>query len=187
MLVGVSLLIRYTPYCMLKATECNTAMELHRKKMLYIPMTAEEEILNAFYKRQTILYARGLKLLWWITYLHLLILAAEDGFDIRPIYYLTIPSLLIYIGSYSEMDQPYCINTSTIFSSDKEDTLIYIQAYQKQLQYKVLNDEEQRRYDEDSAISKWYSLKLFAIKFGVISAVVLDIWFSIIYIVENFF
>jgi len=187
MLVGGFLLIRYTPYCTLKATERNAAMELHRKQLLSIPMSVEEEILNTFYKRQTILYTRGLKLLWWITYLHLLILAAEDGFDTRPIYYLAIPSLLIYIGSYTEIDHPYCVNTSSIFSSDKEEALLYIQAYQKQLQSKVLNDEEQRRYDEDSAICKWYGLKLFAIQFGVISTVALDAWFSILYIVENFF
>lgn len=186
MLVGGFLLIRYTPYCLLNISERYLAMELHRKKLLFLPMSTEEEALNTSYKRQTILYTRGLKLLWWTIYLHLLILAAEGGFDARPIYYLTISSLLIYIGSYTEMDQPYCVNTSSIFSSDKEETLLYIQTYQKQQQYEILDDKEQQLYNQDTAISKWYALKLFAILFGVLTAVTLDLWFSITYALQNF-
>lgn len=186
MLVGGFLLIRYTPYCLLNTSERDIAMELHRKKISYHSLTDQEEILNNSYKRQTVLFARGLKLLWWTIYLHLLILAAEGGFDARPIYYLTIPSILIYIGSYTEMDQPYCVNTSSIFSSDKEETLLYIQTYQKQQQSKILDDKEQQFYNQDTAISKWYALKLFAILFGVVTAVILDLWFSITYALQNF-
>ena len=186
MLAGGFLLIRYTPYCLLNTSKRNIAMELHRKKLLFIPMSAAEEALNTSYKRQTILYTRGLKLLWWTIYIHLLILAVEGGFDARPIYYLTIPSILIYAGSYTEMDQPYCVNTSSIFSSDKEDILLCIQAYQKQPQAKTLTDQEQRIYNQDIAISKWYVLKLFTLLFGVLLAVILDLWFILIYAIQNF-
>ena len=84
------------------------------------------------------------------------------------------------------MDQPYCVNTSSIFSSDKEETFLYIQTYQKQQQSKALDDKEQRIYNQDSAISKWYALKLFIILFGVFTAVILDVWFSITYALQNF-
>ena len=84
------------------------------------------------------------------------------------------------------MDQPYCVNTSSIFSSDKEETLLYIQTYQKQQQYEILDDKEQQLYNQDTAISKWYALKLFAILFGVLTAVTLDLWFSITYALQNF-
>ena len=64
MLVGGFFLIRYTPYCLLNTSERDIAMELHRKKISYHSLTDQEEILNNSYKRQTVLFARGLKLLW---------------------------------------------------------------------------------------------------------------------------
>lgn len=178
MAIGVYLTIRYRPYCTLKSPEREIAMELHRKKLMNEPMNEEEKRQNEIYKLQTKKYSLGDFLLMISIPLH--VFAGMDWFYLSSLYFLSVFSMLVIFVMPGRL-MPYCFIyfTASFWKIKDEYFLSYVNACLKGAKGEILVEDELKKYKNERADFWFFAFYRYAINFGVVLHLLLDVWFGV--------
>lgn len=177
MLIGVYLTIKYTPKCIIS----NVEMILQRKKILNESMHKEEIQLLNNYEKNGLRYNIGSFILVLSVLVHILSIIEALGEHITIVHYLGIAcSILIYTAKsgyrsncFRNMYYPY----SLVLTSN-ENTLNGINLYFKNLRGEQLDEDELKAYSIYKYDVKEVVFVRYAINFGIILLLILDILFG---------
>ncbi len=176
MLIGVYFTMRYSPSCALKKDEHETEMKLHKKKLLNILKNQKEKELYESYKKSQSLYRIGTFILFSSVLIHILIVVNALDSNLSIMHYISISCLSVFyipLATYRENCFEY-----SIFASSKENDLNGINLYFKNLNGEKLNKDESKANKEYQYSRNELTIVRYAINFGAISLLILDIFFG---------
>ena len=180
MIIGAYLTYKYQFYCTLKSPVREDAMILHRKKLLELPMTNQENKQLTSYLLHANIASFGSFLIIIFGLVHILLYARIFDFSLSPLYYLStlciLPIVVINGHQLPTCCQPF---PAIILWKSKNEHLESLNVYYKKREGIELNEGELNIHKmEEFSLVMFFIYKYMPI-IGVILFSILDIWYGL--------